>query len=169
MPDSRGELPQEVLEIVVSKLRRRFSLQAYLTLQLVSKSWKAAVRNAFRGDLEVQIDDASSASISRMCRVLPGMSSLSIETPGLNFDLSPVSALSSLVVLGLKNISDSVIPEADLKSLPTSLQTLVLSGFHLRNLQHLRCVRLRELRMVHENFDEVYPLLEALPSLKVSS
>ena len=174
MEDRWEELPQDVLEIVVDKLERASGLRAFLALRLVSKSWKAAVRAAFTGELEITINDSSSAAISRMCRLLPGMSALNIKTCGTSFDLSPVSALSRLVSVDLYNDSISpILMRADLESLPASLETLFLSGFHLRDvhLQHLKCVTLKNLEceITQETFDDTFRLLEALPSLKVIS
>lgn len=92
-----------------------------------------------------------------MCISVPGLVALGIETPGMNFDLTPASGLSSLVQACLENSFDTNL-EADLKSLPASVETLYFNGFHLRNVDFecLRCVRIKVLDcwITHETFDD---------------
>ena len=91
-----GRLSPELLELILDKYEQGSSLQAYLELQLVSRSWNAAAKNAFKGSLEFTVADPNSTVVSRICRLLPNVSKITIETAGIELDLSAISALSHL-------------------------------------------------------------------------
>ena len=163
-------LPQDLLEVIVIKFWNESDLPAYLELQLVCKSWRAAVRNA--PTKSVCVDLLGPSSDLRVCRVLPGMSSLEINSHGRAYDLSPVSRLSRLTDLILVNSRshNEGSLEIDLRSLPASLRVLVIRGRGLRTtgLQHLMFVNLTHLTCDFDTIRDAFDLLQDLPLLRVS-
>ena len=105
-----GGLAQDILEVIIRKFKETSGLSACLALQLVSKSWRAAVRNAPL-KVEVHIDKIiqgtqSPEAIAGICGLLPGLSDLSIYSYGTELDVSPVSVLSRLTNLVLYKVAD---------------------------------------------------------------
>ena len=77
-----GELPQETHEQIIRIFRKDSDLPGCIILQLVSKFWRAAVRNADTRFYEIDIAGPNSVALPRLCRTLPGMSALTVYSIG---------------------------------------------------------------------------------------
>ena len=170
------EPPLDIFIRIVEKCGRTLHLRGLLSLQMVSKYWKATV-SEYNGHVELHINQ--SADIFRLCHTLPSMSDLMVSACTFNVDLSPLSACSRLTSLSIDHAGSQYdIKEAetnqllDLTSLPSSLEDLTVFKFQLdpARLTNIACCKLRKLILIwtDNTVAETVQLLQLLPELEVS-
>ena len=176
-PDCRkswDQLPTDLLERILRQ-GRTYGVQMLLNLQLVSKAWKAATPRAFSGHLSIKIQHGKATKFARICRDLPSISSLEIQSQQEAFDLSPIfsscSGLSSLVLGHNTTSRRSNYLALDAALLPSGLRHLEIDHwtFDITHLQHFRSVGITSLHIgqTENSLADFNELLQHLRGLKV--
>ncbi len=147
----------------------------YRDIQLVCKSWKAALLelSAVLHRAVIRID--TPADLSQACQMLPSMSFLVLrkETEFPSLRLDPLSACSRLSRLDLDyHGSLDGRPKVDLDYLPRGLRQLGVEDFEMttQRFDFTKCVHLTSLTLLLSDAPqyEFYPILESWQSLKVT-
>lgn len=145
-------------------------------LRLVCKAWHAAFRE-YPGSVGwfLQGED----DLSRLCKMLPDMARLKVQSTDMNIDLQPISMCRNLTHLRLDGDTDpdqnvSLMPAIDLSLLPRNLKELKMKGviadratWEICSSQHL--TKLDYLWAYNEEGDtsEVFEFLPYLPKIQV--
>ena len=173
-----NQLPAELVEKIIRE-GTDFDPQMLLTLQLVSRIWKASTLRAFSGRFALEIQDSRFTILSRICKDLPSTTRLEITNSKRLLDLSLVSSCSGLSSLWLKHRerhSLSIGPgflELDLAILPLGLRELKtqLYRIDLDSLEHSGCLGITSLCLEKAQTTpaEIYQMAQLLPRLKVNA
>ena len=165
-------------------------LQDILRLRLVCSSWRAAV-SQYSGLVRTELK--TDQKLSAICKILPGLSELDVQTQEAQLDLGPLLTCSHLSVFSLTRLTPEIpsppAPEngprwlsflrrqelvmlLDCAQLPASLTKLCLDNVRVdpNSLQSLSCPQLRQVKYLwdHSHPAEACDLLKRMPKLEVS-
>lgn len=162
-------VPQHLLEVIVAKFGSKYGQDGLLALKLVSKAWKAAVL-AYNGPVRCSLKKSS--YLFKVCKTWPNLSTLEIDSPGIQFYLYPALGcpnLDTLVIVnsGLDHQEVTIV----LTALPSSLRDLAVTSCNLdaNCFKDIRCTQLTRLSIdwAHNSTEEICSLLWTMPNLEV--
>ena len=163
-------VPQHLLEVIVAKFGSKYGQDGLLALKLVSKAWKAAVM-AHKSIVSRDIE--ASGDLFRACKIWPGMSTLKLDSPGIQFHLYPALGCANLKTVVISNSSPYYQEVTiDLPALPSSLRDLSINDCNLdaNCFEDIICTQLTKLSVnsVANTTEEICSLLKRVPNLKVN-
>ena len=175
------DLPIPILEIIIQYVEQDAGWRSAAVLQLVSKSWRAAYRN-YPSKVDVDLRQGAPSDVQQLCKLLPNMQELTVNTAHENVILDSISQCSQMTKLvvsalcDLEEFSDETGDilcqgDFDLSCLPASLKQLRLSEVSLgdESIEILRCLHLTKLHChpLYTSTAAMCSLLVQLRELKV--
>lgn len=171
-------LPPDVFGPILKDIVRNEGERALLNLRLVSKAWNAAVKEAFRGSIQVSAHEDLRSVFEDIQKAVPNLSRLEISSK-TQCDLRRVlgfSGLSSLELNSDAHRGSDPEPEnliLDLRMLPASLMDLETVCYNVDpdSFEQVRCTHLTTLAIIDVQLQpaQICQLLNNLPALKVSA
>lgn len=164
-------LPVHLMHLILKKLEAHGYMRFLAVMRLVSKSWRAAVREypAILGWSVDKLED-----VSRLCALMPSMSVIQASSEGREINLQPLSACSQLTLVCLigepKMPSDVVC--VDLAKLPASAKFVEMVDVKFSNsiFGSSSNPNVTQLNIVNSQneVEDISLLLGDLPGLQVS-
>lgn len=169
-----NSLPQHLMDLIIEKSDgQRGDSSSVACMRLVSTSWLAAVTDHPGALQSIKVQEQD--DLLRLCKLLPNMVRLEIDTRMTELKLEPLSALSKLTSFGLQAVFQyQRVGEASatISGLPENLRKLQLNSvnfpsacFGSLNLAKLRSLSLKS---PGDNRAEILKLLQHLPHLQVT-
>ena len=169
-----GKLPTHLLVLVMQKVWESDKRRSYQDLPFVCKSWREAYLQSSADIDSAFVSIHSSTSLFGVCKLLPGLSSLSIkkEAEMIKLRLHPLSNCSRLTSLFFNNNTPSSgVPVLDLLHMPSGLRLLRVDAFKIEQdgFEYIRCNELTKVILLSQALQGsgFQDFLHCLPDLKV--
>lgn len=159
---------------IVRELAANGNMKAIASLRLVSKAWRAAVREHPVTFKDIRV--TKWGDLRKLNKISHQISQLTIGCNQRKLNLCPLSSLTNLRSIGITGYRDdwSVKQQlyAGLSHLPGSLTELQLAFVELRS-SSLRSLKITDLRVLTLQFSpyhspNIWSLLQCLPNLEVN-
>lgn len=169
--------------LIFAEVEANSGSQTLANLRLVSKYWQAAV-TAYPISPAKPIAIHDQQNVQRLCRLLPNMERLTLNSSEKAVILGPLSALSALNSLTINghstleadldtDLETDTDTSANLRPLPGSLRELRIDSLSIQPdcFRAMKCVYLTSLRcrFGEHSQPEIWRLLKRLPNLEVLS
>lgn len=159
--------------MIIRELAANGNTKAIASLRLVSKSWRAAVREQSMTLENVEV--ARCGDLRKLCKIVPKIDKLAISCNEPKVNLRSLSGLTSLRAISIAGCKYALEIDtlflADLSHLPSSLTKLQLSCTETYSscLRSLKITDLRVLTLQYDPFRQpkIWSLLQCLPNLEV--
>ena len=133
---SLHDLPEHLIEVLLGKLQEDGGMKAAAVIRLVCKAWLTAF-GYFPKSAHLCIKQAADKPLERLCKIMPCLFELTIQSFTQELDLSPLNTCFQLTKLqyngryGATPSQNSALLQHDLRSPPKSLRELTLEGIEL--------------------------------------